>query len=101
MRDPVQRSLLEGYLLDPRRSAEELQTFTGLFPNANQMVSSNLLTPTATPTPGDLAARDLAALGVVETWLADPRFAKLKPQFAAARERLRGFVLETSASSAP
>lgn len=45
LRDPQQKALLESYLLDPRRSAQELQTFAGIFPNANYMISNNLLTP--------------------------------------------------------
>lgn len=101
VRDPQQRSLLEGYLLDPRHSTEELRTFAGLFPNANQMISSNLLTPTATPAAGELAAGDRAALQVVEAWLTDPRFAKLKPQFTATRDRLRSFVLQAAALANP
>ena len=32
--------MLESYLLDPSRTAAELQTFAGLFPNANYMVIS-------------------------------------------------------------
>lgn len=96
VRDPLQRTLLEGYLLDPRRSAEELQTFTGLFPNANQMISPNLLTTTATPSSGELAVCDRAALKVVESWLVDPRFARLNPQLTATRDRLRTFVQQST-----
>ncbi len=41
VRDPQQRQLLESYLLDPRISTMELETFAGIFPNANFMISSN------------------------------------------------------------
>jgi len=43
VRDTKQRALLETYLLDPRSSAQELQTFAGIFPNADYMISTNLL----------------------------------------------------------
>lgn len=96
VREPPQKALLETYLLDPRRSAEELQTFAGLFPNANYMISQNLLTDTPSPSHAELAARDRAALAVVDTWLADPRFAKLKPQLETTRARLRTFVQQAA-----
>jgi len=57
-RDPDQRALVERYLLDPGRDTLELATFAGLYPNANFMVSNNLLTTVATPTGGQLAAHD-------------------------------------------
>ncbi len=97
VRDPQQKTLLEGYLLDPRRSPEELKTFTGLYPNANYMISNNLLTATTTPAHAELAERDRAALATVETWLADPRFANLAPQLQATRARLQEFVRQAAA----
>src|SRR5205823_4306037 len=97
VRDAQQKSLLEAYLLDPRRSSEELKTFTGLYPNANYMISNNLLTPTKTPAHAELAERDRAALETVEAWLADPRFAKLAPQLSATRDRLQEFVRQAAA----
>lgn len=92
VRDPLQRSLLESYLIDPRRSTEELQTFAGLFPNVNQMISGNLLTLTPTPGNADMAARDRAAIATVEAWLADPRFSRLRPHLSATRARLEGLL---------
>jgi len=96
VRDPKQRALVESYLLDPRRSALELQTFAGLFPSANYMISNNLLTETATPAHAELAARDRAALETVDAWLADPRFSRLKPQIEAIHTRLRNFVQQAA-----
>ena len=96
VRDPQQKTLLEGYLLDPRRSPEELKTFTGLYPNANYMISNNLLTATTNPAHAELAERDRAALATVETWLADPRFAPLAPQLQATRDRLKEFVRQAA-----
>jgi len=98
--DAPQRALLESYLLDPRRTSQELQTFAGIYPNANYMISNNLLTHAATPAQGELAARDIVALQVVEGWLADPRFAGLQPQLATMRDRLRTFVQQAASALA-
>jgi len=92
VRDPQQRQVLENYLLDPRTSPQELQQFAGLFPNANFMVSQNLLTPTPTPDRAALTGRDAASLQVVQDWLADARFAKLQPQLQRAGQRLEDFA---------
>lgn len=92
VRDFAQRALLETYLLDPRRTPAELDTFAGIYPNANYMVSNNLLTRTATPAHGNLAEHDREALRVVEGWLADERFAAQRPRIEAMRSRLQQFV---------
>jgi hypothetical protein len=60
------------------------------------MISNNLLTSTATPTHGQLTEHDRAALATVEQWLGDSRFARLKPQLEAMRERLQTFVRQAS-----
>lgn len=93
--DGAQRATVERYLLDARRPAEELRTFAGLFPNANFMVSQNLLTPTVTPDRATLAARDRAALRAVNEWLADARFAPLRAELERTRARLEKFVRQT------
>ncbi len=90
--DAAQRALLESYLLDARRSPEELKTLAGLFPNANFMISQNLLTTVSTPDRATLAARDQTALRVVNEWLAEARFSALKPQLEQMRARLENFV---------
>lgn len=92
VRDLRQKELVESYLLDPRRTAEELQTFAGLFPSANYLVSNNLLTTFQAPTHAELAARDRGTLEVVEAWLADERLAAVHPHLGTVCERLRGFV---------
>jgi hypothetical protein len=94
--DGAQRATLERYLLDPRRSAEELRTFTGLYPNANLMVSENLLTLTITPDRGTLVARDQAALRAVNEWLADARFTALRSELERARVRLERFLKQAA-----
>ena len=99
LRQPEQRNLVERYLLDPTRSAEESTTFAGLFPNANDMVSNNLLTTIQTPKHEELAAHDREALKAVEEWQNDPRFERLKPQLTQIRQRLAEFVRQTTDST--
>jgi hypothetical protein len=93
--DEAQKTILERYLLDSRRTASELNMFAGLFPNANYMISANLLTQTLTPDRTTLNRQDRRALDVVGEWLKDPRFEKLAPQLQTIRSRLEGFVNQT------
>src|SRR2546421_3866263 len=65
VRDSTERQLLEQYLLNPALSAQELQTFTGVYPNANFMISENLLTSNPTPDHASLVARDAQSLQVL------------------------------------
>ncbi len=90
--DPRQRTILEKYLLNPGMTGTELQAFAGLYPNANYMVSYNLLTQVKTPDGASLSQKDARALQVVNEWLADDRFARLRPQLETMRNRLRNFV---------
>lgn len=92
VRDPAQRRLVEDYLLDEKRTAAEVQAFTGVFPNASQFVSPNLLTKVATIPGAELTARDRGALQVVEAWLGDPRFSRIHASLLGTRGRLRSFV---------
>jgi hypothetical protein len=92
VRDPQQRQVLESYLLDLRRGAAELAQFAGTFPNANYMISQNLLTPTPTPDHASLTGRDAASLQVVQEWLADPRFKNLRVPLQRLKQRLDQFV---------
>ncbi len=92
VRDPAQRRLVEGYLLDENRTAAEIQSFAGVFPNANQFVSPNLLTKVATVSGSELAAHDRVALEVVGSWVNDPRFVRLQPALRGTQGRLKSFV---------
>jgi hypothetical protein len=96
VRDPAQRQVIEDYLLNPALSAPELEKFAGLYPNANYMVSHNLLTPVVTPDHESLAARDVEALRVVRQWIEDPKFARVKPQLEAVQRRLEVFVQQAN-----
>ena len=97
--DPEQRTLIENYLLDPKLNAVELQTFAGVFPNANYMVSPNLLTRVVTPDHVALAIRDRLSLDAVNQWLADPRFVNVKPQLQKVQQRLDMFVRQATAQT--
>lgn len=94
---PVQRQLVEEYLLDTSRGVSELQAFAGTFPNANFMVSNNLLTQNPTITGAELTRRDREALKVVSEWLADPRFERLQPHLQVMKRRLDEFVRQAAA----
>ena len=90
--DAAQRRLVESYLLDAARSPAELQTFAGVFPNANFMISHNLLTGNATLDGATLRSRDQAALAVVTQWMADPRFENYRQTLSRIQERLKEFA---------
>jgi len=98
VRDARQLQVLEEYLLNPAIQPAELERFAGLYPNANFMVSHNLLTSVATPDRAWLTARDAAALRLVQQWLAEPRFERLKPPLETIRHRLETFVQQANRS---
>jgi hypothetical protein len=92
LRDEAQRAAVEGYLLDPRRSQEDLSAFAGIFPNANFHVSNNLLTKVVGIDGIELAERDRAALEIVRDWLEDERFANHRETLERIESRLEKFV---------
>lgn len=92
IRQPDQRGLVEQYLLDPARSQQELNTFAATYPNANYMISTNLLTEVKTPRGEELIASDREALKVVEQWENDPRFEPILPVLGQIRARLENFI---------
>jgi hypothetical protein len=97
VRDPHQEQALESYLLDNGISAAELDQFAGVYPNANVMVSANLLTSPPMLQREDLLGRDAASLKVVDDWLADPQFENLRPQLEKIKSRLEEFARQASA----
>ena len=90
--DTRQRQLVASYLLDSRRQPAELEAFASVFPNANYMMSTNLLTRTRLPEHSQRLAQDRVALDQVERWIADERFATILPTLEQMRSRLEGFV---------
>lgn len=92
MSNPQQLELIQNYLLNPQTSAAELQQFAGIFPNGNFMVSDNLLTESPVLDPGEIKRRDAASLNAVQTWITDPRFAKVQPELQRIQTRLQEFV---------
>ena len=94
--DAGQRSLVESYLLWASRSPAELEAFAGVYPNANFMISQNLLTGNMTPDGAALRQRDSAALAVVNQWLADPRFAAIRQPLTKIQQRLEDFARQAA-----
>jgi hypothetical protein len=92
VRDPAQKQVLENYLLDQRVSPTELDAFAGVYPNANYMISPNLLTQNVTPDRASLTSRDAESLAVAQQWAADPRFANVQPALQKMISRLQVFV---------
>jgi hypothetical protein len=96
VRDPQQKKILENYLLNPQISPAEIEAFAGVFPNANYMISPNLLTQSQTPDRAALVNRDVESLRAVQGWITDPRFAQLLPSLQKMQVRLAGFVQQES-----
>ncbi len=92
--NPKQLELLQNYLL--QTSTAERQQFAGVFPNANFMVSANLLTQSPALDQGEIKKRDAESLKVVQQWLADPRFAGARPELEKIQVRLQEFVRQAS-----
>lgn len=92
--DPRQLDLLQNYLL--QTGAAELQQFAGVFPNANFMISANLLTQSPSLEQAEIKRRDAASLKVVQQWLDDPRFAKVRPELEKIQVRLQEFVRQAN-----
>jgi hypothetical protein len=96
VRNAQQRQIIENYLLNPGINPAELEAFAGIFPNANFMISANLLTQATTPDHASLADRDVESLRVIQAWQADPRFAKVQPALAKIEMRLQQFANQAS-----
>ena len=86
--DPQQREILERYLLDPQRSAAEASAFAGVFPNANFMLSNNLLTRSTPPSRAVQEQEDHEALRMIEHWLSQPRFEARRPLLEKLQRRM-------------
>ena len=96
VRDPQQKQVLENYLLNPKTTSAEIDAFAGIFPNANYMISPNLLTQAQTPDRATLVNRDAESLLAVQGWMTDPRFAQLLPILQKMQARLAGYVQQES-----
>ena len=95
LRDPDQQQLVRTYLLDPTRTGTELAAFAGVYPNANFSISKNLLSENITLSRDEIVARDLAALAIINDWLADPSFLPVKSHLTTIHQRLETFVSQT------
>lgn len=92
VREENQRAALERYLLDEKRTEEELTSFAHVFPNANFHISNNLLTRTEGIDGITLAEQDRATLEVIRGWLEDERFSRIHSALRIAESRLSQFV---------
>ncbi|MCB1278812.1 hypothetical protein, partial [Prosthecobacter sp.] len=92
VRDAAQRDSLEAYLSSNSRSEKEWTAFASVFPNANALVSENLLTSASETTPGSLADHDRDALIWTEALLNDARFTDHVADLQRIRKRLTQFV---------
>jgi len=90
--DAQQRQLLENYLLASDRSEAELRKFANIYPNANYLISNNLLTPTTPVSGAALSERRRNALKVVREWSGDPKFAKIKAHVQVIKANLESIV---------
>lgn len=92
VRDAAQRDSLEAYLSSNARSEKEWTAFASVFPNANALVSENLLTSASEATPGSLADHDRDALIWTEALLKDARFTGHVADLQRIQTRLSQFV---------
>jgi len=90
--DAAQRKILETYLLSPDRSEKEWQAFAGVYPNANSLVSQNLLTSAEDSPALSLRQRDRSALAWTEALLHDARFMPHEAELRRIQQRLSQFV---------
>lgn len=90
--NPQENTAVARYLLDPARDAAELDAFAAVFPNANRMVSNNLLTAEEPPSGAARLARDRRALTEIESWIAREDLAGVRPWLETIRRRLIGFT---------
>ena len=91
LRDPMQREIVEAWLLAPHRNSTELNAFAGVFPNHNQFVSNKLLTRDIPVSGADLAAHDREVLAIIAAWQSTPAFESVASTLTAMTARLAHF----------
>jgi hypothetical protein len=90
--DPAQLAAVENYLLRPDLSPEELNQFADAFPFFSIGIGNNLATTQHATSLSVIAQRDVATLGVVNQWLADPNFASRQPTLQRLRGNLEEYI---------
>lgn len=90
--DKSQRAIVRSWLLDGKRTGEELTMFANSYPNQNQMISQNLLTDSSAP-PRQIDIRE--SLQVLSDWSHDPDFAGVQSSLDGLWERLIHFGAST------
>ena len=100
LRDPAQREIVRNWLLDPARTATELNAFVSTYPNNNKFISHNLLTRESAPAGADLVAHDREVLDILRSWQNDPAFDGVKESLSLMSRRLGEFT-RSEAPSVP
>ncbi|MCC5806607.1 MAG: hypothetical protein JJU00_09805 [Opitutales bacterium] len=95
LRDPVQREIVESYLLSDSVGPDERTYFFDLFPNQNFHHSRNLLSENQYPSHEEIVERLRGAHEQTSQWLEDERFAADADDIARARQRLAEILGET------
>jgi hypothetical protein len=90
--DPAQLAAVENYLLRPDLSPEELNQFADAFTFFSIGIGNNLATTQHATSLSVIAQRDVATLGVVNQWLADPNFASRQPTLQRLRGNLEEYI---------
>ncbi len=91
--DANQLGALDQYLRDPERSTEEAGIFLKSFPLRSATTGHRLYA--SSPAPYQLeqiAAGDRAALGIVDSWVADPSLENIRPNLLALQQRLANWI---------
>lgn len=96
LRNVTQREIVKTWLIDPARTAVELRSFIGVFPNQNQFASPNLLTRDSPPSREQLAAHDQETLEILRSWSSDPAFETIKDHLSAMTTRLEQFTRDAT-----
>lgn len=84
-----QRQFLESWLVSQSATSDSIRYFFEILPNVNRFDGHRLVTPLGeAETTTSAAQADSTALGVLQSWLQDPRFANHRKDIQAAIDRL-------------
>lgn len=99
LRDISQQAIVKSWFLDPSRTPKQLQNFSAIFPNNNQLISHNLLTSQEQISGADLIAHDRDILAVIRDWKTDPAFESRTQYLEVMAKRVSQFVESANGSS--
>jgi hypothetical protein len=91
--DPSQLGSVDAYLRKPELSNEEAAAFLKTFPLRSATTGYRLYGQTPSPyTFEQIKSGDLAAGGLVNTWVTDPALAKYRPEILSLQKRLSKWI---------